>query len=368
MTPEARALRGEILGIMEAGALARLSDEALDQVALRAFRFQCEANPVYGTFARNRGVDPGAVSDWRDIPFVPARAFREIAFVTGADADGAEAVFRTSGTTGGSSGRGAHHVVDLELYRASALASGEAFLRPRGAATNFRRVLALLPPPDAHPESSLVYMAGLFLEAWDDGGGGFLADRDWNVDPGRVARAIERAKEDEVPVLLIGTAFAFAHYVESGGKAPLPEGSVVLETGGYKGRARERPRGELYRSIESALGVPRERIVNEYGMTELLSQFYEPVLLEKGAAPPDTRWHVGPPWIRTLILRPDDLTPVKPGEEGLLAHFDLANIFSVCAVLTEDRGVAVGDGFRVLGRVAGAEPRGCSLSMEALMR
>ncbi|HSR42653.1 MAG TPA: hypothetical protein VLL48_10785, partial [Longimicrobiales bacterium] len=126
----------------------------------------------------------------------------------------------------------------------------------------------------------------------------------------------------------------------------------------------------FYRALQDRLGVPTGRIVNEYGMTELLSQFYEPVMRDgapEADGDPSERRHVAPPWVRTRVLDPGDLGELPPGEPGLLCHVDLANAGSVAAVLTEDMGVAVADGFRVLGRAAGAEPRGCSLAMDELL-
>ena len=168
---------------------------------------------------------------------------------------------------------------------------------------------------------------------------------------------------------MVGTAFAFVHLLDAlaadGSRFRLPDGSRVMETGGFKGRSRTVPREELYAAIDGRLGIPPDRIVNEYGMTELLSQFYEPVLT--GGA----RLHRPPPWVRTRVLDPATLEPLPPGREGLLCHFDLANLDSVCCLLTEDLGVeppeAEGNGFRVQGRSSGAEPRGCSLAMDDLM-
>jgi hypothetical protein len=109
-------------------------------------------------------------------------------------------------------------------------------------------------------------------------------------------------------------------------------------------------------------------------MTELLSQFYEPILTgphdldpgtgESHSPPPSHRYHRGPPWIRTLVLDPLSLRVLPRGETGVLAHMDLANLGSVAAVLTEDLGRQYRDGFQLLGRSSGSEPRGCSLAME----
>jgi hypothetical protein len=140
-----------------------------------------------------------------------------------------------------------------------------------------------------------------------------------------------------------------------------------METGGFKGRSRTVSRDQLYGSLAARFGLPLERMVNEYGMTELLSQFYEPVLRNPRSLALADRWHVGPPWVRTQILDPATLGPVSAGHVGLLSHFDLANLDSVSAVLTEDLGEAFGNGFRLQGRSSGAEPRGCSLSMEDLL-
>jgi hypothetical protein len=145
-----------------------------------------------------------------------------------------------------------------------------------------------------------------------------------------------------------------------------------METGGYKGKARALSRGELYKGLEEVFGIGAHRIVNEYGMTELLSQFYEPVLAlrredagSSGDAPTlEDRFHAAPPWVRTRVLDPLTLAPVAQGDTGILAHMDLANLGSVAAVLTEDLGRMVPGGFQLLGRSPGAEPRGCSLAME----
>jgi hypothetical protein len=150
----------------------------------------------------------------------------------------------------------------------------------------------------------------------------------------------------------------------TGETVALPEGSRIMETGGFKGRARDVEREELYGALESRLGIPRSRIVNEYGMTELLSQLYEPVLAEGASA---AGKHVAPPWLKARALDPGSLAPLRDGEAGLLAFFDLANAGSVCHVLTQDMGTVSADGVRLQGRAEGAEPRGCSLAVEDLL-
>lgn len=371
-------LEGRLVEVMARGVDAPLPDGEFNELALEAFRHQARENRVYGAFVRGRGVDPDAVADWREVPPVPSRAFKELPLVCG-DPDRVEAVFRTSGTTEGGGRRGEHRVRSLALYRASLLPNARAHLRPElgaggegGGRDRALRVLVLLPDPEERPDSSLAHMGGVLFREWDDGAGGVFVDREWRVREDAFREALEWGAAGGVPVLLLGTAFAFLHWTdrveEQGGRVDLPEGSRIMETGGFKGRTREVSRGDLYRSMSGAFGVPPGRIVNEYGMTELLSQLYEPVLREGGPEDPEARRHLGPPWLRTRVLDPESLEPVAPGRPGILAHFDLANLHSVSAVLTEDRGVEVEGGLRVLGRTPGAEPRGCSLAMEEVLR
>ncbi len=352
---------------MTRGVEVSLSDDEFNALALEVFRYQVENVPVYGAMVRNRaGVE--AVEHWSQVPPVPTRAFKEFSLVAGPGQQ-VEAVFRTSGTTSGEERRGEHHVRDLSIYRASLLPNARAHLNP---ANDRVRFLGLLPSPADRPDSSLAYMAGVLEEIWGVEGSAFLAAADWDFDVDAVIGILEEAAAGRNPVLLAGTAFAFVHLLDGARERAafrLPAGSRIMETGGFKGRARTVPRHELYRGLSEFLGVPTYRIVNEYGMTELLSQFWETTLrsgreVEGGI---EGRRLEGPPWVRTLVLDPDRLVPVSDGEAGLLLHFDLANLHSVSAILTEDRGEWYGTGFRVLGRAPGAEPRGCSLTMEELL-
>ena len=394
MESEGAHLRDRLLELMGGGgaevqAEAEAEVEAeVEALALGILRYQARANPVYGTLLRNRGLDPEALDHWTRFPPVPARAFRDASpYIEGVGAGPPEAVFHTSGTTGAP---GVHRVRDLSLYHGSLLPPARRHLglhelaagRERGGAkeSGTTRVLALLPPPDVHPTSSLAHMAGVLVRRFDDGGGGFLLSADWHLDVAAVAEALARARADGVPVLLLATAFALVHWLdlsraEEWTGIRLPPGSRIMETGGYKGRSREVERPVLYHALSATLGVPPERIVNEYGMTEMLSQFYEPVLEEGGPSDPSIRRHLGPRWVRTRVLDPVTLEPVPQGQPGLLCHLDLANLYSAALLLTEDLGVAVpgptprhAPGFRVLGRGPGAIPRGCSLSLEDWMR
>jgi len=363
------ALREKLGREIAKGTGCAWTEDLFNGLALEVFRYQAEANPVYGAFVRNRGVNPATLDDWRLIPPVPTRAFKEVPLYC-AGLLPPDAVFRTSGTSRGPEARGEHRVRDLTLYRASVLATARRYLCMDPEDPTRMRVLALVPSPEARPESSLSAMVDAIASTWGDGEDSFFVDADWEIEIGRLESALREAEKHGAPVLFAGTAFAFLHWLDRRkDRAPLalPDGSVLMDTGGFKGRARQVSREALYGSLGEQLGLPLAHMVNEYGMTEMLSQFYEPVLRDERAHPLAERWHVGPPWVRTRVLDPVSLQPLGYGEVGLLSHVDLANLDSVAAILTEDLGSEKFDGFQLLGRAEGAEPRGCSLSMEDLL-
>lgn len=162
-----------------------------------------------------------------------------------------------------------------------------------------------------------------------------------------------RLHDLDTPVCLLGTALGFLRLFEKLGSEHirLPEGSSAMETGGYKGSGRSVARSELYAMFEDKLGIPSGRIINEYGMTELSSQFY---------ARGPQGIHQGPWWATAVVVDPATLEEVPDGETGILLLYDAANIGSVCAIRTRDLAVRRGEGFELLGRDPAALPRGCS--------
>jgi len=362
------ALAAELIVLLEGGVDRPLSDDAFNEWALRVFRYQLATNPLYRRFAEGRGVGLDGVGHWTEVPAVPTRAFKHVPLVSG-DPRTVRRLFRTSGTSEGEARRGEHHVLEPALYRAAVLPNFKAHMLPDRARLP---ILSLIPSPADAPDSSLSHMIGIAVEEVGGEGSSWFLAPGRGIDDEGLMGALRRAEKEAEPVLVVATAFALVHWLEAMGRegwtVTLPDGSRVMETGGFKGRTRAVPKQELYEAVQERMGVPGERIVNEYGMTELLSQFYEDVL-RKGEAVggPGSRHHRPPPWVRTRVLNPTTLDPCAPGEAGILCHYDLANAGSVSSVLTEDLGVAVGDGFRLVGRSEGAEPRGCSLAMDDIL-
>lgn len=371
--PERAALDERVLawmresGVWDEAPGSPVRDARFDDLARELFAFQYARCEPFRRLCDARGQTPSAVRSWRDIPPVPAAAFKEMDLRSFAP-ERTVHTFRTSGTTAGeaASARGALHLDTLALYEASLLPAFERHVLPDLAAGERMDVLVLGPSRAAAPDSSLTHM--LHVVVRERGG----AESAFELDLDRAAERLARAEHAGRPLLVCGAAFAFVHLLEGmaarGRRVALPPGSRVVETGGYKGRSREVPRDELHARLAECLGLPAERIVNQYGMTELGSQFYDSVLRHPGSP----RRKLGPPWARVRLLDPATGREVGEGETGTIAVVDLANTGSVLAIQTADRGRRVparegGDGFEVLGREPGAEARGCSRALDAML-
>lgn len=321
------------------------------QLALRIFARQFERCQPYRRFCQGRGRTPETVRDWTEIPHLPVTAFKHARIYSGEGEPRFH--FRTSGTTGGQEARGTHWFQDLDLYAACAVPVFKRFVLPD---RDRIPLFMLAQPPAERPDSSLSWYLARQEERFGAPGGG------WWVDGSglRVAELAEALRKTDGPAALLGTAFAFVHLVDSGVRLHLPPGSRMMETGGFKGKSREVERAELYRLVRSAFG-PDLICINQYGMTEISSNCYDQTLTTGSPR------KAGPDWVRLRMLDPESLREVPPGQPGLVAVTDLANLDSCAFLLTQDVGVQHPDGFEILGRAAGAEARGCSIAMDQFL-
>ena len=302
---------------------------------------------------------PAVARSLDDVAGVPTDAFKTARLATFAS-DHTVRVFRTSGTTRDT--RGEHAFATLALYQRAALAAADRWLLPHGP---YRFVLLAERESDA-PHSSLSYMLARFAERTGDSHGTdpWMIDRG-QLDVNRLRAALDAARENGEPVALLGATFAFVHAIDALDASmceSLPPGSVVMPTGGFKGRSRELEPTALFALLGERFGVRRDQIVQEYGMTELSSQAYE--AHADGVA---AGRYVSPPWMVVTAMDPVTLAPLPHGEPGVLRVIDLANVGSSVALQTADLGVTDPDGFEVRGRAPGATPRGCARAMDALL-
>ena len=379
---EAAELDRRILTFLDAAARAWRADPAeLNALFLTLFAHQVRWNPAYARYAAARGAVPDRLTSWKEIPPVPARAFGQMRLATFPPA-AAVRTFRSSGTSGGP--RAVLELDTLELYEAALLPNFVRHLLPDQASLTW---VALVPDPLEVTDSSLAYMIGAAADRlsaspsyWVRGG---------TLDHQGAIATLAALADAREPVLLLGTAIALLALTDAlaaaGKTLELAPGSRVMETGGFKGRTRAVERHELYGALAERLAVPVHAIVGEYGMTEMVSQFYDSTLVDAtgitadaqpgahpnahaGADPRAPRRKTPPPWVVTLVLDPGTLEPVDEGKEGVLLHFDPCARSSAVALLTEDRARRWGDGFELLGRMPRAGSRGCSLALDDILR
>lgn len=338
--PEYLELEGAILEALRDD----LGEGEFELLALSVHRFQATWNLPYARWCATRPQ----VLGWRDIPAVPQSIFKR--FQLSVAQEKITTTFRTSGTTG--EGYGQHHFVDVRLCAEAIRRSWQMLGLPPV------RPLILTPSPADAPHSSLSHMLGVV------GGktGRFFVGADGRLDASGLVAAIESAIAADEPIGLLGTSLAFLNLFGRirSRRLELPRGSYAMETGGYKGSGRELSKHELYDMFRTFLGLAPEQILNEYGMTELSSQFYA-----RGLGTP----HEGPPWLRSVVINPETGLEVEDDGVGVLRIFDLANLGSVLAIETQDLAIRRGEKFQLIGRDPGALPRGCSrMADEAMQR
>lgn len=359
---ESAALHARVRAFVAAFERGHSPPEPFDRVARDILTFQAANVPGYARLCAARGIGVDALDDVKRAPAVPTDAFK-LAAVFAFPPREAAVVFRTSGTTVGV--RGSHALRDVGTYDAGALAFGHAMLA-QGLEPPFP-VVVIGPSAGEATDSSLAHMNTSFVRAW-----GLPAReeetyfvRRGELDVGGLRARVSALGKDR-PVLVLATSFALVHLLDAlgGERVRLPAGSRVMQTGGFKGKSRVVDAHELRVSVARTFDVEPRRIVGEYGMTELSSQFWEATAVDPGAPLGVYR---EPPWARVVAVDPDALSPVPEGEVGLARIEDLANVDSALAVQTQDRVRRVAGGFELLGRAPGATPRGCSIAIDEML-
>lgn len=339
-------LRQRLLDWME----GRGHPPAFEPLALEVFRFQFDANESYRRYALSLGKSPETVATWQDIPAVPTDAFKLPRHPLRCfPAEATRTIFRTSGTTRDT--RGEHAFDDLRLYETSILEGWKQVNLPQPANPWF-----LSQAPEIERDSSLVHMFDTLQHFHaPDASDHWMIDAVGNLDSDRFARATAEGH----PITLFATAIGLLRMMESREPLPLPPGSWIFETGGYKGVRVELDPFQFREKVCAYFGIPPGSLLNEYGMTELSSPFY--------AWGGETS-HRGSPWTRIRVVDPDSGREAPTGEPGYLQILDLANLGSVAAIRTQDLAIATGESsFTLLGRDPGALPRGCSRRADDLL-
>ncbi len=312
------------------------SDNHFNDIALRIFNYQAKNNPVYKKYLFHLGTNFSSIKTVQEIPFLPIEFFKTHKVITGSKQ--VQQTFFSSGTTGITKSN--HHITDLSIYEKSFI---KTFEQQYGKISNYC-ILALLPTYLENESSSLVYMVNRLIEESGHPESGFYLH---NIE--ELAFKLKSLEQSETKTILIGVSYALVDLAE---KFPMNlSNTIIMETGGMKGKRKELTKKELHNFLSSKFGI--ESIHSEYGMTELLSQAYS-----KG----DGKFY-SPPWMKILICDAYDpfcyLEKEKPGGINII---DLANINSCSFIETKDLGKINTDGsFEVLGRFDYSDIRGCNL-------
>ena len=307
-----------------------------EAIALEIFRFQYQNNLVYNSFCRYLGKTDMSIKTLFEIPFLPIGFFKTKKVVSNKHTT--YNIFKSSGTTGLNTSQ--HYVTDIDLYENSYLKGFELFY---GDVTDYC-ILALLPSYLERTGSSLIYMVDDLIKKSMHPESGFYLDE---IDV--LIEKLKRIDSEGKKILLIGVSFALLDLVE---KHRLQlKNTIVMETGGMKGRRKELIREELHEALKKGFGV--HRIHSEYGMTELLSQAYSN----------GNGIFKSPPWMKVLIRDTEDPLSFQPsGKTGGVNVIDLANINSCSFIATQDLGKKhADDNFEILGRFDHSDIRGCNL-------
>lgn len=312
-----------------------IEDTGFEALALAMFRFQYEQNLVYRQYVDLRGTDAYGVSSVYDIPFLPIDFFKTHRIATTSFQE--DAIFESSGTTQTTQSR--HYVKDLVIYQQSFIKAFESCYGP----IQDWCILGLLPSYLERKNSSLVIMVEEFIKRSKIEQSGFYL-----FDHARLSDVLHQLGTLRQKTLLIGVTFALLDFAEAYSQSL--RHTIVMETGGMKGRREELIRNEVHAILQNAWNLPA--IHSEYGMTELLSQAYSQ----------GNGIFTCPSWMKILIRDEDDPLSIKREGRGLINVIDLANIYSCSFIATDDVGLLYSDGkFEVLGRSDSSDMRGCSL-------
>jgi phenylacetate-coenzyme A ligase PaaK-like adenylate-forming protein len=316
-----------------------VTPETFDSLALEIFRFQFEHNSVYKTFAEKLRRTPDVVKSVEQIPFLPVELFKTHKIYSAEKEP--EIIFTSSGTTGAITSQ--HLIADVSLYQKS---FSTAFRKFYGETIDWI-ILALLPSYLEREGSSLVYMADhLIRESGNEESGFYLHDYKG------LSEKLHRLNAEGKKVLLLGVTYALLDLAE---KFPQKfPSTVIMETGGMKGKRKEMIREELHSILKNAFQI--SEIHSEYGMTELLSQAYS-----KGNGIFNC-----PPWMKIKIREMNDpFSFAAIGKTGGINIIDFANFYSCSFISTSDLGKIHEDGsFEIIGRFDDSDVRGCNLMVE----
>lgn len=349
-------LTEEIISIIESGVDAELSDSRFNDYCMQLFELQYATNKIFREFCDVKKVSPGDINRWQDVPMVYNDVFKTH-LVASFPLEQSVMACLTGGTTSLTQrGRIFRDEDGKRLVFGANRKMTESYLFPDFEEGKRCRILILAPSPEMAPSMGMAIGMDQTRQAFGTPDSMFLLGKS-GIDIKKLLKALRESEASGVPVALIGATAAYVYFFQACRrkkmKFKLPVGSRVCDGGGYRGRFGVVTRDDYYAMVSEILDVPETHCVNVLGEAETATNLFDDALRRhvKGLSP-RKRTRPVPPWSRVLAMNIDDLTPLPDGEVGLLAHWDLANVPTVLAVITDNLGYTTdnGTGCEMVGR------------------
>ncbi len=315
------------------------SSQEFEKYSIEIFNYQFEKNTIYKEFCRLTGKNPSNIRSSFEIPFLPIQFFKTHKIISSNQP--IKKTFYSSGSTKNNLSK--HHIIDLKLYEDCFL---KIFMDFYGSPSQYN-IIALLPTYLENKNSSLIYMVNKLIEKSENKHSGFYLD-----NYKELKEKLLYLEDGDKKTILFGVSYALLNLIDFH-KFKLKK-TIIIETGGMKGKRKELIKSELHQMLKIGFGV--KNINSEYGMTELISQAYS-IHNEKFKSPP---------WMKIYIRESEDPMNIKTdNKSGGINIIDLANYNSCSFIATDDLGKLDKDGnFEILGRLDNSDQRGCSLLID----
>jgi hypothetical protein len=349
-------LTEEILGFIEAGVDAELSDAVFTDYSLQLFALHYETNKIFREFCDAKKVKPGDIDRWQDVPLVYNDVFKTH-LVASFPLEQSVMACLTGGTTSLTQRGRIFRDADGQrlVFAANKMMTG-SYLFPDFEEGKRCRIMVLAPSPELAPSMGMAIGIDQTRRHFGTPDSMFLLGKT-GIDIKAMLKALRESEASGTPVALIGATSAFVYFFQSCRrkkiKFHLPPGSRVCDGGGYRGRFGVVTREDYYAMVSEIFDVPETHCVNVLGEAETATNLFDDALRRHvQGLPPRKKVRPVPPWSRVLAMNIDDLSPLPDGEVGLLAHWDLANVPTVLAVITDNLGYTTdnGRGCEMVGR------------------
>lgn len=341
-------LTDEIVAIIEKGVDAELSEETFNDYCMQLFDLQYKSNAIFREFCDLKKVRPGDISRWQDVPMVYNDVFKTH-LVASFPLEQSVMACLTGGTTSLTQrGRIFRDEDGKRLVFGANKMMTNSFLFPDFEEGKRCRILILAPSPEMAPSMGMAIGMDQTRQAFGTPDSMFLLGKT-GIDVKNLLKALRESEASGVPVALIGATAAYVYFFQACRRKKitfkLPAGSRVCDGGGYRGRFGVVTRDDYYNMVDEILGVPRHYCVNVLGEAETATNLFDDALRRHVKGLPEKKLaRPVPPWSRVLAMNIDDLSPLPDGEVGLLAHWDLANVPTVLAVITDNLGYTTDNG------------------------